>query len=192
MTVAALGGYLYLGNDKESSKESILVTTKAPDQTITPASPAQQQASSTLQVQQDNQKVQGAATSLPSPNQFDVYEQYAQDTSSSYIDIRIGSGREVVTGDTVAMFYSGFLTNGELFDQSQPDENNQIQPLPFTVGSGQVITGWEQTIVGMKAGGQRRLIIPSQFGYGPMAQGSIPPNAMLIFDVELAGIQGEQ
>jgi FKBP-type peptidyl-prolyl cis-trans isomerase len=129
--------------------------------------------------------------SLPSPSEFSVYEEYATAESSLYIDTKPGIGLEVVPGDTVAVVYSGYLSTGELFDQSRPNENNEIQPIEFTIGSGQVIPGWEQTILGMKTGGTRRLIIPSAFGYGPAGQGPIPPNAMLIFDVELVGIKGQ-
>jgi FKBP-type peptidyl-prolyl cis-trans isomerase len=83
------------------------------------------------------------------------------------------------------MIYQGWLTNGQLFDQSRVNEQNQIEPYVFQLGGGQVIQGWEQGIVGMKEGGKRRLIIPSSLGYGSTGQGPIPANAMLIFDVEL-------
>jgi FKBP-type peptidyl-prolyl cis-trans isomerase len=125
---------------------------------------------------------------LPQPSQFSTYEQYANSETPLYIDAVIGQGEEVKNGDNVAIFYKGYLTNGGLFDQSRPDESGQVQPFVYQVGAGQVIPGWEATIPGMKVGGQRRLIIPSQFGYGPSGQGSIPANSMLIFDVELVDI----
>lgn len=141
-----------------------------------------------LQVQGDSTQPQ-----LPTPEQFGQYEQYATSQSPLIIDIREGNGAEVKPGDTVSMVYSGYLTNGQIFDQSRVNEQNQIEAFTFTVGSGQVIQGWEQGIPGMKVGGQRRLIIPSTFGYGPAGQGSIPPNSMLIFDVELVQIgDGQQ
>jgi FKBP-type peptidyl-prolyl cis-trans isomerase len=150
------------------------------------------------QVTQNNSPlaVQGQATQqqaqLPTPQQFGQYEQYANNESPLILDIVEGTGPEVAPGDTVAMLYAGYLTNGQLFDATVPNEQNQITPFTFTIGSGQVIQGWELGIPGMKVGGQRRIIIPSQFGYGPAGQGSIPPDAMLIFDVELLDVTNEQ
>jgi FKBP-type peptidyl-prolyl cis-trans isomerase len=139
-------------------------------------------------------QVQGSSGSrlnnqLPTPESFEIYEQYSDQQGSSYIDIVVGTGKEAESGDNVAMLYQGWLTNGQLFDQSRLNESGQIEPFVFQLGGGQVIQGWEQGIVGMKEGGKRRLIIPSSAGYGPNGQDGIPPNAMLIFDVELLGIQ---
>jgi FKBP-type peptidyl-prolyl cis-trans isomerase len=87
------------------------------------------------------------------------------------------------------MLYQGWLTNGQSFDQTRKNEQGQLEPFIFTLGSGQVIPGWEQTIAGMKEGGKRRLIIPASSGYGAVSQGPIPANSMLIFDVELVAVQ---
>lgn len=97
----------------------------------------------------------------------------------------IGSGAEAATGKLVVMNYIGRLTDGTKFDASC-DRN---QPLDFILGQGRVIPGWDQGIVGMKAGGIRRLIIPSSLGYGAGGQGPIPPDAALIFDVELVAVK---
>jgi FKBP-type peptidyl-prolyl cis-trans isomerase len=151
---------------------------------------AAQQPQSQLQVQGTTNQQQN--NRLPIPSEFNVYNQYETSESPMYIDTLVGTGPEAKQGDKVAMLYKGYLTTGELFDQSRLNEENKLEPFIFTIGSGQVITGWEYTIAGMKIGGQRRLIVPSQFGYGPAGQGPIPANATLIFDVELVAIDNQQ
>jgi FKBP-type peptidyl-prolyl cis-trans isomerase len=100
-------------------------------------------------------------------------------------DKLIGSGAEATTGKHVVMNYIGRLTDGTKFDASC----DRSQTFDFDLGARQVIPGWDQGIVGMKVGGIRRLIIPSSLGYGPGGSGPIPPNAALIFDVELVAVQ---
>ena len=100
-------------------------------------------------------------------------------------DIVVGNGQEVKTGDSVTVHYLGTLENGTKFDSSY-DRN-----APFTtqIGIGEVIKGWDEGIIGMKVGGKRKLIIPPDLGYGQQAAGSIPPNATLIFEVELLEVK---
>jgi FKBP-type peptidyl-prolyl cis-trans isomerase len=101
-------------------------------------------------------------------------------------DTTPGSGRAAKTGDTVHVQYTGTLTNGTKFDSSY---DHGGEPFKFTLGKGEVIKGWDQGVAGMKVGGKRKLRIPADLGYG--ATGSppnIPPNAGLIFDVELVSI----
>jgi peptidylprolyl isomerase len=100
-------------------------------------------------------------------------------------DVKIGSGAEAITGKAVVVNYIGRLANGTKFDASC----DRGQPFSFALGTGGVIQGWDQGVVGMKVGGQRRLIIPSSLGYGEQGRGSIPPNAALIFDVELLEVK---
>ena len=88
--------------------------------------------------------------------------------------------RGVVSGDSILVHYTGTLKDGTEFDSSRDRE-----PFPVTIGSGQVIPGWEEGILGMKLGESRRLEIPSSLAYGPQGQGTIPGGAGLIFDVEL-------
>lgn len=103
-----------------------------------------------------------------------------------YIDTVIGKGPLPKTGQRVRVHYVGTLTNGTKFDSSR-DRN---QPFVFALGAHQVIAGWDEGIATMHVGGRRRLIIPPQLGYGAQgAGGVIPPNATLIFDVELLGIE---
>ena len=101
-------------------------------------------------------------------------------------DIRIGSGAEATVGKALTVNYTGWLydTSKAEGKGQQFDSNTGRGPFPFTLG-GNVIAGWNQGIVGMKVGGLRRLIIPPNLGYGAAGSGPIPPNATLIFDVEL-------
>lgn len=102
-----------------------------------------------------------------------------------YWDNVAGSGATAVPGSTVKVHYSGFLTSGEKFDSSR----DRGEPFSFTLGAGQVIKGWDEGVAGMKVGGQRQLRIPPDLGYGSAgAGGTIPPNATLIFDVELLDV----
>ncbi len=99
-----------------------------------------------------------------------------------YLDIKEGEGESPETGKTVTVHYTGSLENGKKFDSSR----DRGQPFSFKIGVGQVIKGWDEGVASMKVGGQRVLIIPSDLGYGARgAGGVIPPNATLIFDVEL-------
>ncbi|PHH78084.1 hypothetical protein CDD82_3213 [Ophiocordyceps australis] len=99
-------------------------------------------------------------------------------------DRTIGKGRTVKNGDTVGVRYIGKLANGQQFDA-----NKKGKPFNFKVGKGQVIKGWDIGIVGMAIGGERRLIIPAQAGYGSRGMPGIPPNSQLTFDVKLLEIK---
>lgn len=100
-------------------------------------------------------------------------------------DTKVGTGAEAVTGSTVSVHYTGWLTDGTKFDSSK----DRGQPFSFQIGSGQVIKGWDQGVTGMKVGGIRKLTIPPELGYGARgAGGVIPPNATLVFEVELLGV----
>lgn len=97
-------------------------------------------------------------------------------------DIQEGSGKEATKGKEITVHYTGWLENGTKFDSSL----DRSQPLTITLGVGQVIKGWDEGFDGMKEGGKRKLTIPSEMGYGARgAGGVIPPNATLIFEVEL-------
>ncbi len=99
-------------------------------------------------------------------------------------DITVGSGAEANAGQDVTLHYTGWLTNGEKFDSSK-DRND---PFVFPLGGGRVISGWDEGVQGMKIGGKRKLTIPPELGYGARgAGGVIPPNATLVFEVELLG-----
>lgn len=105
-------------------------------------------------------------------------------------DIQVGTGASPKAGDTCVMHYTGWLfendTKGAKFDSSV----DRGQPFAFTIGVGQVIKGWDEGVASMKVGGKRTLVIPAALGYGARgAGGVIPPNATLLFEVELLGIQ---
>lgn len=100
-------------------------------------------------------------------------------------DIKVGEGAEVKSGDSVLVHYIGTLQDGTEFDNSK----KRGEPFEFTVGGGQVIKGWEEGLVGMKTGGQRVLIIPPEKAYGERGVGPIPPNATLVFAIELVEIK---
>jgi FKBP-type peptidyl-prolyl cis-trans isomerase len=98
-----------------------------------------------------------------------------------YVDERVGDGREALGGTTVAVLYIG-RTNGKVFDKNL----NRNNPFRVVLGAGKVIKGWEEGLLGMRAGGKRKLIIPPDLGYGASGSGTaIPPNATLVFHIEL-------
>lgn len=127
-----------------------------------------------------------AAISQPTMEQGSMSELIKNDT-------KLGTGAEAIAGHDVSVHYTGWLYDetalehkGKKFDSSR----DRGQPFDFPLGAGHVIKGWDQGFAGMKVGGQRTLIIPANMGYGARgAGGVIPPNATLVFDVELLGVR---
>jgi len=102
-------------------------------------------------------------------------------------DAAAGAGAEAKAGDTVSVHYTGKFENGTVFDTSVGRA-----PISFVLGTGAVIPGWDQGLLGMKAGGKRLLIIPPSLAYGSSGYGPIPPNSTLIFEVELVEVTPAQ
>ncbi len=129
------------------------------------------------------------------PQSAHAYKEHASTMDAQFqkIDREVGTGEEAIVGSTVNVHYTGWLFDasaedfkGQKFDSSH-DRNSVFS---FLLGSGRVIKGWDQGVMGMKVGGHRTLIIPPYMAYGSQGAGNIiPPNAKLIFDVELVGIQ---
>ena len=125
----------------------------------------------------------------PPPSKMD-----AKVTQMEKIDTKVGNGAEAVSGKTAVVHYTGWLYDpdaaekkGKKFDSSL----DRGSPFSFPLGAGRVIRGWDEGVVGMRVGGKRTLIIPADMGYGARgAGGVIPPNATLIFDVELLEVKG--
>ena len=131
----------------------------------------------------------GAGSAIP-PNATLIFEvellEVKEAPQVQIEDIVVGSGPEVKKGDTITVNYTGTLADGVKFDSSL----DRDQPFSVQIGVGNVIKGWDQGLIGMKVGGKRRLTIPPELGYGERgAGGVIPPNATLIFEVELLEVK---
>ena len=122
-----------------------------------------------------------AGTTAPAPGQT-----VTTPSGLKYQDLVVGNGAAPVPGKLVSVHYTGWLENGTKFESSRDSGH----PIDFTIGAGQVIPGWDEGLMTMKVGGKRKLIIPPQLGYGAAGAGDkIPPNATLVFEVELVDAQ---
>jgi FKBP-type peptidyl-prolyl cis-trans isomerase FkpA len=102
----------------------------------------------------------------------------------AYQDLTVGDGPEAVAGSTVTVHYTGWLPDGTRFDSSREGE-----PFHFTLGGGEVIAGWDEGVAGMRVGGKRKLVLPPELGYGRYGSPPvIPPDATLVFEVELLAV----
>lgn len=124
-------------------------------------------------------------TTSPTPTS-QAGEPIRYDNGLAVQDIVVGTGKTAENGDTLNAKYIGKLSNGTVFDSSDAHGG---QPFTFQIGSGQVIKGWDLGLLGMKEGGKRKLTIPPELGYGERgAGGVIPPNATLLFEIELVSV----
>ncbi len=115
----------------------------------------------------------------------DVADETTTPSGLRYTDEQVGTGPEAKSGDRVSVHYTGTLVDGRKFDSSR----DRGTPFQFPLGAGRVIRGWDEGVAGMKVGGKRRLTIPPELGYGARGAGAaVPPNATLVFDVELLAV----
>ncbi len=166
LTLLALTAFVACGGDSPGDDEREIHDTEPPPAEMAPDTAA-------------------AASYAP---ELDVDLATFQRTASGlYVkDLAEGSGEAVAAGQTAVVHYTGWLPDGTKFDSSR-DRN---EPLAFTVGVGRVIPGWEEGVTGMRVGGRRMLVIPPALGYGAQGAGTvIPPNATLVFDIELLEVQ---
>jgi len=136
-----------------------------------------------------NSSSSSSSASKAKPTDFAEYEKYKDAKSALFGEIQYGTGAEAVAGKQVAISYKGSLTNNKVFDQSKTDASGKIEPLAFVLGQHKVIPGMEQGVLGMKVGGKRLIIIPPAAGYGATGKDPIPPNSVLVFEVELLAVQ---
>ena len=132
--------------------------------------------------------VYGGSTKVEKKSEAETPKTITTESGLKYQDIKVGTGNSPKKGDMVVVHYTGTFENGEKFDSSV----DRGQPFEFRLGMGQVIKGWDEGVATMKIGGKRKLIIPGNLAYGKngISQGGktiIPPNATLLFDVELLG-----
>lgn len=123
------------------------------------------------------------------PATFAQYDKHKESNGALFGELMAGTGTELTAGKKAAVYYKGWLTNGQLFDMSRPDDKGELKPFIFEMGAQQVIPGWEQGLTGMKVGGSRLVIVPPAVGYGASGQGSIPGNAVLVFQVQLLAVE---
>ena len=186
MLVAVLA-FAACGDDSSSSDESAAapteVATEAPTAAPTEA-PTEAPAPAEMAKGDGGVKVTGKLGAEP---KIEVPKGGKAPAGLLYKDLEVGTGPEASGGHTVGVQYSGVLfDNGEKFDASW---DHGGAPFEFALGQGMVIPGWDQGVAGMKKGGRRLLVIPPELGYGPNGSGPIPPNATLVFVVDMEDIK---
>ena len=126
--------------------------------------------------------ISGCSESPTSPSNYAPFSQ---------TDLRLGGGDEAVTGKVLTVTYTAWLYDTSQVSQKGATVDSSVgrNPLTFTLGAGSVIEGWEQGLVGMKAGGLRRLVVPPSLAYGQSRVGPIPPNTTLLFEVDLLEVK---
>ena len=166
--------------EQEKATETAEVTEEEKPAETAEATQEEEKATETAKATQEQEKATETA---------EAQTQVAQQNGLKLEDIQVGEGQEAQSGKKVSVHYTGWLTNGKKFDSSV----DRGTPFQFTLGARQVIQGWDQGVLGMKVGGKRKLTIPPALGYGERGSGEkIPPNATLVFEVELIEVKQEQ
>jgi FKBP-type peptidyl-prolyl cis-trans isomerase FkpA len=137
----------------------------------------------------DNTVNSSATNTEINPTMFKEYEKYKDQDTALFGEISKGDGAEIAANNKAAIVYRGWLTDGTLFDSSPKGADGKYQAMSFTVGANEVIPGLEQGLGGMKVGGKRLIIIPPAVGYGASGHNNVPPNAVMVFEIALVGIQ---
>jgi FKBP-type peptidyl-prolyl cis-trans isomerase len=141
------------------------------------------------QSSQSSSKASSSSSQGLDPSTFAQYDKYKNEQHALFGEMQAGTGDALTAGKKAAVYYKGWLTNGQMFDQSRAGSDGQLQPFVFQLGAHQVIPGWEEGTAGMKVGGTRLLIVPPSVGYGSQAQSGIPANSVLVFEVQLVAVQ---
>jgi FKBP-type peptidyl-prolyl cis-trans isomerase FkpA len=128
---------------------------------------------------------------LINPKNFKQYNKYKYARQAYYIDTKLGDTATVKPGHSVSVGYIGWLTNGKQFDATKENSKGQPEAFQFTLDAhpSQVVTGWNEGIQGMKLGGVRLIIVPPSVGYGSKANGAIPADSVLVFEVEILELE---
>ena len=172
LLVVALAAGLVVAGCRERQEAKVEVPAKTPPPEVQVALPVEDEPA------EEDEAIE-VARELGTPTGNPVI---ATDSGLQYIDVETGEGEGAEAGNMVSVHYTGWLVDGTKFDSSK----DRGTPFQFPLGAGRVIKGWDEGVAGMKVGGVRKLVIPPELGYGSRGAGSaIPPNATLIFEVEL-------
>ena len=166
----------------ESAGSPGAVETESQDYSAAEPTAAESEAAPETETEEPASDTEG---SVPKLEGEEGKETVKTDSGLEYIVLAEGSGEKPTKGQTVEAHYTGWLTDGTKFDSSK----DRGEPFSFAVGQGEVIPAWDEALLDMKVGERRKLIVPADLGYGEMGTpgGPIPPNATLIFEVELLG-----